>query len=292
METTWENKTTLLNLNASPSQHVDGVPAEVMLMEELHRLRSEKKMLTEKLTRVTESFNSLQKHLNQVLKNTNSQLDLSTVVQSRKRKAHETNNCSIANNDNNTFNFSGSSDCCTSTEDSFKRPKDHSFLISPKVSKVFVRTQASDPSLFVSDGYQWRKYGQKVTRDNPSPRAYFRCSFAPSCPVKKKVQRSAEDPTLLVATYEGVHNHIARGTQVSVGLTQSEGIDPIHPAKSSGGLNVISDQLLLQKMASSLTRDPTFTSALATAISGRILEHTVPELANNLYISDHVQSYM
>ncbi|XP_028782653.1 WRKY transcription factor 18 [Neltuma alba] len=268
MEATCEN--TLLNLNASPSRHEDGVQAEVLMMEELNRLSSEKKMLTEKLTRVTESYNALQKHFNQVLKNTDSELDLST-VQSRKRKAIGTGNCI----GNNMLNFSGASECSTSTENSFKRPKDHSLShpISPKVSKYFVRTHASDPSLYVRDGYQWRKYGQKVTRDNPSPRAYFRCSFAPNCPVKKKVQRSAEDPTLLVATYEGEHNHIMHGAQ-------SEVIDPI-PVNSNAGPSEIIDQnssrqFLVQQMVSSLSKDPIFKSALATAISGRILEHTVP----------------
>ncbi|GJN33995.1 hypothetical protein PR202_gb22626 [Eleusine coracana subsp. coracana] len=56
-----------------------------------------------------------------------------------------------------------------------------------KVSRVCTRIDPADTTLAVKDGYQWRKYGQKVTRDNPSPRAYFRCAFAPSCPVKKKV---------------------------------------------------------------------------------------------------------
>ena len=56
-----------------------------------------------------------------------------------------------------------------------------------KVTRVCTRIDPADATLTVKDGYHWRKYGQKVTRDNPSPRAYFRCASAPSCPVKKKV---------------------------------------------------------------------------------------------------------
>ncbi|XP_071702514.1 probable WRKY transcription factor 48 [Rutidosis leptorrhynchoides] len=58
----------------------------------------------------------------------------------------------------------------------------------------------------LDDGYRWRKYGQKAVKNSPFPRSYYRCTSA-SCGVKKRVERSSEDPSTVVTTYEGTHKH-------------------------------------------------------------------------------------
>ncbi|KAF3431558.1 hypothetical protein FNV43_RR26289 [Rhamnella rubrinervis] len=58
----------------------------------------------------------------------------------------------------------------------------------------------------LEDGYRWRKYGQKAVKNSPFPRSYYRCTNS-KCMVKKRVERSSEDPTTVITTYEGQHCH-------------------------------------------------------------------------------------
>ncbi|BBG94992.1 WRKY DNA-binding protein 40 [Prunus dulcis] len=176
---------------------------------------------------------------------------------------------------------------------------DDQFPVAQKTTQFLVRTDSKDNTLIVRDGYQWRKYGQKVTKDNPSsPRAYFKCSLAPRCPVKKKVQRCMVDKSLLVATYEGQHNHDAiNGSPLgqfscSSSTAPFEFFSPVpitldltlsgstsnqennrsagSPQNSSSSAQNIDCESRIEDYVAYLTKDHNFTQALAAAVASSI----------------------
>ncbi|KAF8040416.1 hypothetical protein BT93_B2600 [Corymbia citriodora subsp. variegata] len=83
----------------------------------------------------------------------------------------------------------------------------------------------------LEDGYRWRKYGQKAVKNSPFPRSYYRCTNG-KCTVKKRVERSSEDPAIVITTYEGQHCHHSAGYLRSSTISHEAtfGRHFVHPA--------------------------------------------------------------
>ncbi|KAG1346289.1 putative WRKY transcription factor 50 [Cocos nucifera] len=86
-------------------------------------------------------------------------------------------------------------------------------LMMAEGSRIAFRTKSEVEIL--NDGFKWRKYGKKSVKNSPNPRNYYRCSTE-GCPVKKRVERDKEDPSYVITTYEGTHNHMSPGVDKKV----------------------------------------------------------------------------
>nr|XP_016501925.1 PREDICTED: WRKY transcription factor 1-like isoform X2 [Nicotiana tabacum]XP_016501930.1 PREDICTED: WRKY transcription factor 1-like isoform X2 [Nicotiana tabacum] len=74
------------------------------------------------------------------------------------------------------------------------------------------------PEKPLEDGYNWRKYGQKLVRGNEFTRSYYKCTY-PNCLAKKQVERS-HDGHITDVHYIGKHEHpkTPSGPQTPPGL--------------------------------------------------------------------------
>ncbi|XP_028793940.1 probable WRKY transcription factor 32 isoform X2 [Neltuma alba] len=103
--------------------------------------------------------------------------------------------------------------------------------VGPGKKSKFVVHAAGDVGIS-GDGYRWRKYGQKMVRGNSHPRNYYRCTSA-GCPVRKQIETAVDDPTAVIITYKGAHNHDQPVPRKRQGPPSAPLVATIAPASSN-----------------------------------------------------------
>lgn len=105
-------------------------------------------------------------------------------------------------------------------------------------SSPFIREKVME------DGYNWRKYGQKLVKGNEFVRSYYRCTH-PNCKAKKQLERSPGGQ-IVDTVYFGEHDHPKPlGGAAAVPMNQdrrSDVLTAVSKEKSSGSSSVQTHQ--------------------------------------------------